>query len=233
MLPRSEGLQLKTVLLDQQVWTLKASMPFIQNTEITSKPRNETSENFLNFDSIGQNVEVLKEVFSHIIERVEGVWQWLDVKNLVDVNNNYDFKSRKNPKKSQKRKEQVETCLTRSKRKASGGSLVNPQKFYPCLICGEKKSTWRKTSHRLFSKINYQCHICDSNFKDLDTLFLHMWIPSFAYTNAQRKLLSWRYNYKTMKKSIPPLPRYYHDRISCLPKMINDKYIFCPYFNQL
>ena len=40
---------------------------------------------------------------------------------------------------SRKRKEQVETRLTRSKRKASGGSLVNPQKFYPCLICGEKK----------------------------------------------------------------------------------------------
>jgi hypothetical protein len=45
----------------------------------------------------------------------------------------------KNPKKSQKRREQVETRLTGSKRKASGGSLVNPQKFYPCLICGEKK----------------------------------------------------------------------------------------------
>ena len=73
MLPRSEGLQLKTVLLDQQVRTLKASMPFIQNTEITSKPGNETSESFLNFDSIGQNVQVLKESFSHIIERVEGV----------------------------------------------------------------------------------------------------------------------------------------------------------------
>ena len=60
-------------------------------------------------------------------------------KSLVDVNNNSDFERRKNPKKSQKGKEQVETRLTRSKRKASGGSLVNPRKFYPCLICGEKK----------------------------------------------------------------------------------------------
>ena len=60
-------------------------------------------------------------------------------KSLVDVNNNSDFKRRKNPKKSQKGKEQVETRLTRSKRKAFGGSLVNPRKFYPCLICGEKK----------------------------------------------------------------------------------------------
>ena len=98
------------------------------------------TENFLGFDSIGQNVEVLKEVFSHIIDTVEGEFMSdLMSKSLVDVNNNSDFKSRKNPKKSQKGKGQVETRLTRSKRKASGGSLVNPRKFYPCLICGEKK----------------------------------------------------------------------------------------------
>ena len=98
------------------------------------------TENFLGFDSIGQNVDVLKEVFSHIIETVEGEFMNDSMsKSLVDVNNNSDFKRRKNPKKSQKGKEQIETRLTRSKRKASGGSLVNPRKFYPCLICGEKK----------------------------------------------------------------------------------------------
>ena len=86
-------------------------------------------------------MEVLKEVFSHIIETVEGEFMSdLMSKSLVDVNNNNsDFKSRKNLKKSPKGKEQVETRLTRSKRKAFGGSLVNPRKFYPCLICGEKK----------------------------------------------------------------------------------------------
>ena len=81
-----------------------------------------------------------QKVFSHIIETVEGEFMSdLMSKSLVDVNNNSDFKRRKNPKKSQKGKDQVETRLTRSKRKASGGSLVNPRKFYPCLICGEKK----------------------------------------------------------------------------------------------
>jgi hypothetical protein len=162
------------------------------------------TENFLGFDSIGQNVEVLKEVFSHIIETVEGEFMSdLMSKSLVDVNNNSDFKRRKNPKKSQKGKEQVETRLTRSKRKASGGSLVNPRKFYPCLICGEKKhmdySPHQLKNHYRDSH-GYQlgtgplpitisqleektaidsqqsttkCHICDTNFKDLDTLFLH------------------------------------------------------------
>ena len=84
--------------------------------------------------------EVLKEVFSHIVETVEGEFMsGLMSKSLVDVNNNSDLNKRRNPKKSQKEKEQVETRLTRSKRKAFGGSLVNPRKFYPCLICGVKK----------------------------------------------------------------------------------------------
>ena len=39
----NEGMELKTVLLDQQVRTLQASMSLIQNTEIMSKPGNETT----------------------------------------------------------------------------------------------------------------------------------------------------------------------------------------------
>ena len=58
------------------------------------------TENFLGFDSIGQNVDVVKEVFSHIIETVEGEFMSdLMSKSLVDVNNNSDFKRRKNPEK--------------------------------------------------------------------------------------------------------------------------------------
>ena len=91
-MPKSEVLELKTVLLDQQVRTLQASMSLIQNTEIMSKPGNETTENFLSIDSIGQNVEVLKEVEGEFMSDLMS-------KSLVDVNNNSDFKSRKNPKK--------------------------------------------------------------------------------------------------------------------------------------
>ena len=62
------------------------------------------TENFLGFDSIGQNVEVLKEVFSHIVETVEGEFMSdLMSKSLVDVNINSDFKRRKNPKKGKKK----------------------------------------------------------------------------------------------------------------------------------
>ena len=43
----NEGLELKTVLLDQQVRTLQASMSLIQNTEIMSKPFNETTGTYL------------------------------------------------------------------------------------------------------------------------------------------------------------------------------------------
>ena len=39
----NEGMELKTVLLDQQVRTLQASMSLIRNTEIMSKPVNETT----------------------------------------------------------------------------------------------------------------------------------------------------------------------------------------------
>ena len=39
----NEALELKTVLLDQQVRTLQASMSLIRNTEILSKPVNETT----------------------------------------------------------------------------------------------------------------------------------------------------------------------------------------------
>ena len=43
----NEGLELKTVLLDQQVRTLQASMSLIQNTEIMSKPVNEPTGTYL------------------------------------------------------------------------------------------------------------------------------------------------------------------------------------------
>ena len=43
----NEALELKTVLLDQQVRTLQASMSFIRNTEIMSKPVNETTGMYL------------------------------------------------------------------------------------------------------------------------------------------------------------------------------------------
>ena len=43
----NEDLELKTVLLDQQVRTLQASMSLIQNTEIMSKPVNESTGTYL------------------------------------------------------------------------------------------------------------------------------------------------------------------------------------------
>jgi len=242
----NEALEVKTVLLDQQVRTLQASMSLIRNTEIMSKPVNETTENFLGFDTIGQNVEVLKEVFSHIIETVEGEFMSdLMSKSLVDVNNNNsDFKGRKNPKKSQKGKEQVETRLTRSKRKASGGSLVNPRKFYPCLICGEKKhmdySPHQLKNHYRDSH-GYQlgtgplpitisqleekpaidsqqsttkCHICDTNFKDLETLFLHKSLhvnPKFCRYKCSKETCKEAFVLKVQLQNHEKV--YYHDHM--------------------
>merc|ERR1711971_306896 len=241
----NEALEVKTVLLDQQVRTLQASMSLIRNTEIMSKPVNETTENFLGFDSIGQNVEVLKEVFSHIIETVEGEFMSdLIPKSLVDVNNNSDFKGRKNPKKSQKGKEQVETRLTRSKRKASGGFLVNPRKFYPCLICGEKKhmdySPHQLKNHYRDSH-GYQlgtgplpitisqleekpaigsqqsttkCHICDTNFKELETLFLHKSLhvnPKFCRYKCSKETCKEAFVLKVQLQNHEKV--YYHDHM--------------------
>ena len=47
----NEALEVKTVLLDQQVRTLQASMSLIRNTEIMSKPVNETTGTSLNICS--------------------------------------------------------------------------------------------------------------------------------------------------------------------------------------
>ena len=62
------------------------------------------------------------------IARIESI----DESRLLQVKN--DFELVKKPQQ-----EQNKTRLTRSKRKSFGESLINPRKFYPCLICGEKK----------------------------------------------------------------------------------------------
>jgi len=195
----NEVLELKTILLDQQVRALQASMSFIQTLEAKGK----VAENDIGFNSIRQNVdEIIREVLCHIIQKIDGDFMSdLMSKSLVDVNNNSSIE-RKNSKKFKKRTEQqVETRLTRSKRKTSGGSLLNPRKFYACLICGEKhmdyspvllKSHYRVshgyelgtgplpvTISQLEEKAHTdcqqstKCHICGTNFKTLETLILH------------------------------------------------------------
>ena len=131
----NEALELKIILLDQQVRNLQASMSFIQTLEAKDK----ATENDIGFNSICQDVdEIIREVLSHIIQKIDGDFMSdLMSKSLVDVNNNNKIE-RKNPKKSKKGTEQAETRLTRSERKKLGGSLLNPRKFYACLICGEK-----------------------------------------------------------------------------------------------
>ena len=56
----------------------------------------------------------------------------MDESRLLQVKNDFELAEKL-------QREQVKTRLTRSKRKAFGESLVNPRKFYPCLICGENK----------------------------------------------------------------------------------------------
>jgi len=194
----NEALELKTILLDQQVRALQASMSFIQ----TLDAKNKVTENNIGLDSIGQIVdEVVKEVFSHIIQKIDGDFMSdLMSKSLVDVNNNSSNK-RKNPKKLKKANKQTETRLTRSKRKTSGGSLLNPRKFYACLICGDKHMDYSPVQLKHHYRISHgyelgtgplpvtisqleekahtdcqqstKCHICGNNFKTLDTLILH------------------------------------------------------------
>ena len=50
--------------------------------------------------------------------------------NLFDENNNLEIEKFE-------LKDKVEPRLTRRKRKTSGGSIVDPRKFYVCLICGD------------------------------------------------------------------------------------------------
>ena len=154
----NEVLELKTILLDQQVRALQASMSFIQTLDAKSK----VAENDIGFNSIRQNVdEIIREVLSHIIQKIDGDFMSdLMSKSLVDVNNN-PCNERKNPKKLKKANEQVETRLTRSKRKTSGGSLLNPRKFYACLICGEK--------HMDYSPVQLKHHYRISHGYELGT----------------------------------------------------------------
>lgn len=195
----NEALELKTMILDQQLRTLQASLTFVQNLQNCS-PEIKEKQDY----TLGKNVEVFKEVFSDIIDTIEGDIGNLISKDVVDENNNTDFK-RKKSKNLKKGKEQVkvETRLTRSMRKRLGGSLVNPRKFYPCLICGEKKHMdYSKGMLRIHYRDSHgynlgsgslpvtrsqleeeqdtkepqnstKCHICNTTFKDLDTLFLH------------------------------------------------------------
>ena len=51
--------------------------------------------------------------------------------NLFDENNNLEIEKFR-------LKDEVEPRLTRRKRKTSGGSIVDPRKFYVCLICGDR-----------------------------------------------------------------------------------------------
>ena len=145
--------------MDQQVRALQASMSFIKTLDAKDK----VTENDIGLDSIGQIVdEVVKEVFSHIIQKIDGDFMSdLMSKSLVDFNNNSSIK-RKNPKKLKKGTEQqAETRLTRSKRKTSGGSLLNPRKFYACLICGDK--------HMDYSPVQLKHHYRISHGYELGT----------------------------------------------------------------
>ena len=144
--------------MDQQVRALQASMSFIQ----TLDAKNKVTENDIGLDSIGQIVdEVVREVFSHIIQKIDGDFMSdLMSKSLVDVNNNSSIE-RKNPKKLKQANKHAETRLTRSKRKTSGGSLLNPRKFYACLICGDK--------HMDYSPVQLKHHYRISHGYELGT----------------------------------------------------------------
>ena len=56
----------------------------------------------------------------------------IDEPRLLQVKNDFELAEKL-------QQEHNKTRLTRSKRKSFGESLINPRKFYPCLICGENK----------------------------------------------------------------------------------------------
>ena len=147
--------------MDQQVRALQASMSFIQTLE-SLDAKDKVTENDIGLDSIGQIVdEVVREVFSHIVQKIDGDFMSdLMSKCLVDVNNNSSIE-RKNPKKLKQANKHAETRLTRSKRKTSGGSLLNPRKFYACLICGDK--------HMDYSPVQLKHHYRISHGYELGT----------------------------------------------------------------
>jgi len=123
------------------------------------------------------------------------------LKNLFDENNNLLIEKKEKIELKEKTGEKTNPRLTRRRRKTVGGSLINPRKFYVCLICGNKhmdysiqqlKNHYRishgyelglgplpETKSQLEETVDQHrqksttCHLCNTAFGTLDDLLLH------------------------------------------------------------
>jgi len=168
--------------------------------------------------SLSQNDKIAKEILDQITSTINEDEEYLDLilkrnrlistqkklqsldfndfmmKNLFDENNNLldekiESKEKKDPR------------LTRRRKRTIGGSLIDPRKFYVCLICGDKHMDYSisKMKHHYKKSHGYEvgpgplpktksqieetiakdrqksttCHLCDAVFDNLDDLLLH------------------------------------------------------------
>ena len=102
------------------------------------------------------------------VARIESI----DESRLSQVKNDFELAEKL-------QQEQVNIRLTRSKRKAFGESLINPRKFYPCLICGEKK-------HMDYSPLQLKKHYRNVHGYQLGTGPLPVTVSQFEEKTAKK-----------------------------------------------
>jgi len=220
---QNEELELSNISLEEKMRTLKASISFIQDLQAPVRINLLAKGERMQLRSsdgpesplLSQNDDISREILNQIVSTINEDKKHLDLvskrdrlisnqkklqspdfgdfmlKNLFDENNNLLID----------KKEKTDPRLTRRKRKTVGGSLIDPRKFYECLICGDKhldysiqelKNHYRKshgyevgpgplpeTKSQLEETIEKDrqksttCHLCNAIFGTLDDLLLH------------------------------------------------------------
>jgi len=223
---KNEELLSSLISMEEKIQNLEASTLFIQNLQapvrinLQLKDKGMLQGSSENFDSplLSQNDDMFKEILDQIDLTTNEDEEYLNLilkrkkliqtqksllspdfndlvmANLFDENNNLEIEKFK-------LKDEVEPRLTRRKRKTSGGSIVDPRKFYVCLICGDRhmdysiqnlKRHYRsshgydigpgplpETKSQLDETITKDrqkstvCHLCKTVFDNLDDLVLH------------------------------------------------------------
>jgi len=212
--------------LEEKIRTLEASIEYIQNfptpVRINLKAkermrlRSSDEFEFLNLSQNDDNIsrEILDEIAQTVAEDEEYLHllakrnrlistqkklQSQDFNDLLmsilyDENNNL-------PMKSFELKDKKDFRLTRTRKRTFGGSLINPIKYYSCLICGDKHLDYSIRDLKNHYRISHGyevgpgllpvtksqleetiardrqrstiCHLCNTSFESEDDLLLH------------------------------------------------------------
>jgi len=223
---KNEELLSSLISMEEKIQTLEASTLFIHNLQarvrinlqLKDKGMQQGSSDEFDSPLLSQNDDMFKEILDQIDLTINEDKEYLNLilkqkklirtqksllspdfndlvmANMFDENNNLEIEKFE-------LKDKVEPRLTRGKRKTSGGSIVDPRKFYVCLICGDAhmdysiqklKSHYRsfhgydigpgplpETKSQLDETITKDrqkstiCHLCKTFFDNLDDLVLH------------------------------------------------------------